>query len=137
MANEVHQLAAGVNNVAILKPFNTLNPPLLATYPRAIKQIWTPYIGRKLVGTRAAYKTWGKPSVRLIFDVLTRDELVFLNTLEGMVTIYVLNETNNTWGTYNGAWLIGAPIQDHDKQRKSNAPYRAVPYDVIDLYATS
>lgn len=137
MANEVHQLAVGTNAVNNLKPFYMLNPPLLAHYPRAIRQIWTPQIGRKLLGTRLSYKTWGKPSVRLVFDALTRDELVYLGTLEGAVTIYVLNESSNAWGTYNGVWLVGTPIDELDKQRKSNAPYRSVPFDVIDLYATS
>ena len=75
--------------------------------------------------------------MRLVFDALTRDELVYLGTLEGAVTIYVLNESSNAWGTYNGVWLVGTPIDELDKQRKSNAPYRSVPFDVIDLYATS
>lgn len=135
MANEVHQIAVGTNNLNVV-PFYRLNPPLFRNYPRAITQTWIPYVGRKLLGTRLAYKSWGKPALRLTFGQLTRDEIVYLSTWDGAVTIFCLNESINFWGTYNGVWL-SPTLADIDKQRKLSAPYSNVTYNVIDLSATT
>lgn len=137
MSAEVQQLATGSNNVAGLLPFNLLSPPLLSIYRRAITQTWSPQLGRKLLGSRLAFKTWGKPSVRFTFGQLTRNDLVYLISLEGAVTIYVLNESINAWGTYNGVWLLAETIESLQKRRKLDAPYSDVPFDVLDLEATT
>lgn len=130
-------MASGLNNTSALLPFFLLSPPLFATYPRAIRQTWSPYIGRKLLGTRLGNKTWGKPAVRLTFDALTRAEVVFLLSWEGVVTFYTLNETTNVWGTYNGVFMATESLAQLEKRRKLSAPYSNVSYDVIDLYATT
>jgi hypothetical protein len=125
---ERQKFAPSHNNAANAKAFKELSPPLFADYERALPQQWRDYDGVRLTGRRLD-RPWGKPSLSLTFGRLTRAELAYLKTLVGYATIYCLNESLNTWLTYNATLR---QLDASDFEKRGNA-YIGVRLEFIDL----
>lgn len=127
----VQKFFPAANSAALAKPFFALNPPLFQDYQREIRQVWKGYVGKQLDGARLD-KTWGKPSVSLMFGRLSRDEFAYLKTLAGVCTIYCRNEDTNLFSSFS-AKLGLVTAADFNKEGNAYVGVVATFIDLVEL----
>lgn len=104
------KIVAGHNNVANLKRWSALSPPLFADYEWGVDARWI--VAPRRRNGALNMQIVGRPMIEYTFFILTKAEYLYIYTtlcgsqLQGNVTVRDFNTETQAYGNYNGVLYL-------------------------------